>query len=411
MIMNVKKRILIIDDEWQSRKDDYMKALGDHYDVKYIDDADTIYKVIKECRADLFIIDIDLTQFSDPYSNLPMDIIKVLNEIGPSKPIILLSGNYHQLLEKGRLTPIISHAAEKGYNVGSFLTMEEIKNASENETKGIILYSKIDFAMEKDRSPYGFGIVCALQEELDPFLEKAIPDSIYDRLTDGIRYKGGMIKTKEDNNVPFIAACPTNMGIADAGIIATNMACRFGVKTIYMIGVCGGRGSEGVNIGDVIIPKESVAFQRGKLGEKGFSSEIESAKPKESGLIVYNSANDILSKLFSEYVNKKLNEDHKIPELMQPHINYNVMACADYVIDQEGKLDEIAKMIAHRKLCAVDMESYAIFRVGEIMDINTMVIKSVMDLTNKKSDEYKPYASYMAANYLYQLIYQEIIRF
>ncbi len=57
------------------------------------------------------------------------------------------------------------------------------------------------------------------------------------------------------------------------------------------------------------------------------------------------------------------------------------------------------------------MESYGIFRVGELLDINTMVIKSVMDLTNKKSDKYKPYAAYIAANYLYSLIYTEKIAF
>ena len=44
------------------------------------------------------------------------------------------------------------------------------------------------------------------------------------------------------------------------------------------------------------------------------------------------------------------------------------------------------------------------------MDVNTMVIKSVMDLSNNKSDKYKPYAAFMAANYLYKLLYQEIIK-
>jgi hypothetical protein len=39
-----------------------------------------------------------------------------------------------------------------------------------------------------------------------------------------------------------------------------------------------------------------------------------------------------------------------------------------------------------------------------------MVIKSVMDLYNNKSDKYKPYAAFMAANYLYELLYREIIK-
>lgn len=409
--MEAKKRILVIDDELQSRKQDYEKSLCDHYEVLFTENADNIYNVIKNCHADLFIVDLDLTQFSDPRSNMPMDICNVLNEVGTNKPIILLSGNYRQLMEKGRLTPIISHATEKGYNIGSFLTMEEIKSASESENKRLNLHTKIDFTIEKDRSPYAFGIVCALQEELEPFMAKAIPDSIGDRVVDGLRYRVGVIKTKKDNDVPFVAACSTEMGIADAAIIATNMVCKFNVKTIYMIGVCGGRASEGVHIGDVIIPKESVAYQRGKLTENGLSSEILTSKPKEKGLIQYRLSDIILSKLFSEYTNKIMEEQHRTLDLTRPCVNYNVMACADYVIDKEGELDVIAKNIGQRKLCAVDMESYAIFRVGEILDINTMVIKSVMDLTSNKTDLYRSYATYMAANYLYQLIYQEEISF
>lgn len=409
--MEALKRILVIDDEWQSRKKDYENSLGRHYEVLFAEDADNIYNVIKDCRADLFIVDLDLTQFSDPRSHLPMDICNVLGEIGTSKPIILLSGNYHQLMEQGRLTPIISHASEKGYNVGSFLTMDEIRSASENENKSLNLKSKIDFTIKKDRSPYAFGIVCALQEELEPFMEKAIPESLNERVVDGVRYRVGVIKTKAGKDISFVATCPTEMGVTDAGIIATIMVCKFNVKTIYMIGVCGGRESEGVHIGDVIIPKESVAFQRGKLSGKGFSSEIQFAKPKEKGLIQCSSAKDILRELFSEYTTRLLKEEHRTMALEEPEVNYNVMACADYVIDKEGVLDEIAQNISKRKMCAVDMESYAIFRVGEILDIDTMVIKSVMDLTSNKSDKYKPYAAYMAANYLYQLIHREIIQF
>ena len=96
-------------------------------------------------------------------------------------------------------------------------------------------------------------------------------------------------------------------------------------------------------------------------------------------------------------------------EVERPSVNYHVMACADYVIDKDKELDKIASTIGKKKLCAVDMESYGIFRTGELMNIKTMVIKSVMDLTNNKSDKYKPYASFLAANYLYQLLYQEII--
>ena len=105
-----------------------------------------------------------------------------------------------------------------------------------------------------------------------------------------------------------------------------------------------------------------------------------------------------------------IEEENRTLDLTIPKVHYEPMACADYVIDKEGALDEIAEKSAKRKLCAVDMESYAIYRVGEMMNVNTMVIKSVMDLSNNKSDKYKSYAAFMAANYLYQLLYNEIIK-
>ena len=187
----------------------------------------------------------------------------------------------------------------------------------------------------------------------------------------------------------------------------THMALHFGVKNIYMIGVCGGRDTIGANIGDVVIPLESVAFQRGKLKEDEFSSEIESSTHKECGNIDKKTANQILLDIYKDYVFSNI--DNGTEKMEIPSVHYDTMACADYVIDKKGVLDEISQNIGHRKLCAVDMESYAIYRVGNLLDINTLVIKSIMDLSNNKTDRYKKYAAFMAANYLYQLLYREML--
>ncbi len=55
------------------------------------------------------------------------------------------------------------------------------------------------------------------------------------------------------------------------------------------------------------------------------------------------------------------------------------------------------------------MESYAVFRVAEILNINATVIKAVMDLSSDKSDKYKEYAAYISASYLYKIIYNEMV--
>lgn len=407
-----QKKILIIDDDLQRRKSHYENALKGKYIVEYADNADLIYQTIEETWVDLYIIDLNLSSYKDPKTKDSLHVLSVLKEIGKNKPIILLSGTYKELVDSGKLEPIIQNAAEEGYNVGSFLTWEDILNASVNKSLGYknALHSKIDLTISKDRSPYDFGIVCALEEELTPFLEYADNPKIQQHIIDGIHYRKGTISTENGHKLTFIAVCTLNMGIADSSVIATHMASKMGIKNIYMIGVCGGRESEGVNIGDVIIPEESVAYQRGKLKENGFSPDIQIAKPKHGGFYRYEGADKILSTLFERYTLKLMREKHMSLSLIRPRVRYEPMACADYVIDKEGALDEIAEKSAKRKLCAVDMESYAIYRVGEIMDVNTMVIKSVMDLSNNKSDKYKPYAAFMAANYLYKLLYQEIIK-
>lgn len=407
--MELKKRILVIDDDLQRRKQHYANALEAKYEVEYTENADLIFYVIKDVKADMYIIDLDLSGFTNPETSLPLTVDAVLRAVGKDKPIILLSGTYKELMDDGRLTPIIKNAAEEGYNVCSFFTWGDIVKVSDDDSDGYknALYSRIDFCINKDRTPYDFGVVCALEEELAPFMEKTVPDSTRQNTINGIHYRKSILRTVSGLELNFIAACSSDMGIADASIIATHMASYLGVKTIYMIGVCGGRETVGVNIGDVIIPDASIAFQRGKLKEDGFSPDIETAMPKEAGLIKSANAKTILSELFDDYVKDYLKKYRSTFTIQEPHIHYETIACADYVIDKKDKLDEIAQMVAKRKLCAVDMESYAIFRVGQILDVDTMVIKSVMDLTNNKSDKYKSYAAYMAANYLYQLLYRE----
>ena len=414
--MEKKKRILVIDDELygkSSRKSYYEKALEERYNAKFVEDEKLIYHTINTSQADLFIVDLNLSEYTDPKNNRSLYVGDVLSAIGKDKPIILISGAYEDLAKNGDLTCMINNAAEQGFNVGSFLTWQDILDASEKRDKEYkeALYSKIDFTINRDRSPYDFGIVCALQEELIPFYDILGEDNMpIPHNVDEIHYTNNTLTTRSGRLLNFISAYSSNMGIADSSIIATHMASKMRVKNIYMIGVCGGRESENVKIGDVIIPEESVAYQRGKLKEDGFSSDIQIARPKPGGFYKYEKPNKILSSLFRTYTTRLIEEENRTLDLTIPKVHYEPMACADYVIDREGALAEIAEKSAKRKLCAVDMESYAIYRVGEMMNVNTMVIKSVMDLSNNKSDKYKSYAAFMAANYLYQLLYNEIIK-
>lgn len=402
------RKILVIDDDFSTRKKHYLNVFKDKYILNFTENAKLIFDDISSNKVDIYIIDINLDSFTNPKNNQPLQLHDVLVEIGKSKPIIFISGSYNQLMVEGRLTPIIQNSTEEGYNICSFFVWDEILNASEstNEDYKYAIHNKIDVMINKDKSPYAFGIVCALKEELDPFLSNV---GIIDNFEiANIQFNKCIITTINNNELYFVSAYSSYMGAVDASTITTVMATTLNIKNIYMIGVCGGRDSE-VAIGDIIIPEESIAYQRGKLTEDSFSVDATSAKPKK--IYKPNNFTEIINPIYRKYIDLLIDAGQPPLEVKPPKINYHAMACADYVIDKDEELNKIASFIGKRKLCSVDMESYSIFRVGELLDINTMVIKSVMDLTNKKSDKYKLYAAYIAANYLYSLIYNEKITF
>ena len=128
--MELKKHILVIDDDLQNRKEKYAAALEEKYEVDYTEKADLIFDVIKKVKVDLYIIDLNLSAFRNPRTMQPLTVDTILCAIGKNKPIILLSGTYKELMDNGILTPIIKDAAEEGYNVCSFFTWDEILRVS-----------------------------------------------------------------------------------------------------------------------------------------------------------------------------------------------------------------------------------------------------------------------------------------
>jgi len=80
------------------------------------------------------------------------------------------------------------------------------------------------------------------------------------------------------------------------------------------------------------------------------------------------------------------------------------------VINKCNELDIIANDVSKPKLCAVDMESYALYRASKFFpNVKVTLIKSVMDKTSDKNDKYKAFASYVSAEYLYYLLYNDKI--
>ena len=412
----MKNKLLIIDDRWDIRAEIYKRVLESDFNISYIEKGSQLFEKLANEDVDAYLIDIVLTKWQ--INNKPLQVLSVLEKIGNNKPIILVSNEYENLVKDKELTPLINTIIDKGYNVNSFLIWSDFTKAfSEsniNNTETIQSTIKLDilkyqkFKEKKAENEFDFAVICALGEELKPFLNKFI--DIRKDTVENIRINKSILTTKSGNTLKFLAVQQQEMGTVDAAILASKLVSMYNIKHLFLIGVCGGRDDK-VKIGDIIIPHEIVAYQNGKINQDGFIVNVGYAK--SNGNIrgaVENNSDQILKEIYKNYIIEKIEEGFSL-DIKCPTIKYEEMACGAVIINKIGELDRIAKTTARPKICSVDMESFSIFRICEILNIKASVIKSVMDLSSHKSDKFKEYAAYVSANYLYSVLYQEILTF
>lgn len=417
MIMD-KYKILIIDDRCHERKLHFDAVLSDYFELFYVENPASIFNQIRDSKLganviDLYLVDIELSRWKNPRNGQSLYVTDVLDAIGVDNPIVLISSEYSKLLDEGKLTPLMNDIVESGFNVGLFLVWSDILNSSLSEDKSdvIAIRAKIELIIKKNIKAkskfYHFGLICALQMEIKPFLDNSINIKKIQNIGNVPVYEGE-IKLNDGNILNYIFTTQQDMGTTDCAIVTSFLAIQYKVKNIFMVGVCGGRSGH-VKIGDIIIPSESIAYQRGKITENGLQSDI-GVSHSNINLrgITENQSESILTAIFQEYANH-LTQAGSLISITKPTIHYNELACGDNVIDKEGLLDQIAGKAAQRKLCGIDMESYAILRSNMLLDIKSAVIKSVMDLTSDKNDNYKEYAAFVSANFLFKILYNRIL--
>lgn len=413
-----KLRLSIIDDDWEIRKEVYQNVLEADFMLFPISKPAELKKSLHESNVDGYIIDIILDKWTTEKGE-PQELIPILNNLkGKEVPIILISRNYDTLLNKDQLTKTINAIIEMGLPVKSFMAWsdferenrylkDDIINRTVQDGIKLCLLSNKKVMSSKKEKEADVGIICALNEELIPFLDNFKEEDLKRESSDNIHYKKGSIETRNGKIVKFVTVLQQEMGTVDAASIGAILVKEFNIKHLFMIGVCGGRGGK-VKIGDIIIPTDSVAYQRGKITENGLSLEVGHSQTNVSSKMIFDNCNRIISTIFKKYSNRRVDRGEIGLAVTIPNIHFDPMACGENVLDKSDELDRISENVAQRKLCAIDMESYALLRLHKFLNIKTVVIKSVMDLTNDKSDDYKGYAAYIAANFLLEVLKEEI---
>jgi nucleoside phosphorylase len=429
----MKLRILIIDDDWETRKDIYKNVLSDSFIIEAVETAPELFIKLHECNVDGYLVDIVLENWKDEKGK-PQELIPILENINHKMaPVFLLSGQFDNLVNKddNRLTRTINEIIEKSFLVKSFFVWSDFEKESRykdditrtNTIKSSIyvqLLSHSKMSQIKQERIADIGIVCALSSELAPFLDKTKEN--FNPLKDenlpfiNTTFKRGIIKTINGKEIKFVAVTQPRMGMVDCSYLSSILITEFKVKNLFMIGVCGGRESENykeIEFGSVIIPKTAIAYQHGKINENGFELNP-THQDENSNIEGAIGSDDDCNRVFLEQIVSKYRENNRYEAdkyCFIPQLKFDEIACGEVIINKRDELDQIAKEVRKPKLCAVDMESYALYRASKFFpNVKVTLIKSVMDKTNGKSDKYKTFASYISSEYLYNLLYYEKIQ-
>lgn len=234
-------------------------------------------------------------------------------------------------------------------------------------------------------------ITALIEDELESVIE--LMDNIRKVPDNNFHLQLGVLKGTE---IELLIASQQKMGMVDASILTYRLIAEYNPKYLVMTGVCGGRESKNVKVGDVIVPKKVIDYQSGKMTEDGFkyylsSENIDGEHIQHAQTIIENAL-------------KAIEKTGRKGIGLRPH--FRTMACGNLVVNKEGFLEgEIAKF--DDEIVGVDMESYGFIRAQKLSynkDSKALIVKAVMDLTEGKSDKNKNFAAYVSAQVVKYLL-------
>jgi nucleoside phosphorylase len=244
-------------------------------------------------------------------------------------------------------------------------------------------------------------VFSALSEELDFLIndktghQDSIAKKFAWKYNSKNMYYESLFELSSDESIEIFAASADEAGITPTAILATKILPLIEPDLAIMIGICGGRKSEEVELADIIIPTQSFlysygAYKNGKLIPEIRNEIIDERINAWAKNILTSVKIRALHELFPEGINR--------PRSF-PRIKTGPMGCGDLIVKDISILDDAAEL--DRKLIGVDMESYAFIRAarqGLSSKGRVLVLKSVSDFADEnKDDKYRDYCKYITA--------------
>ena len=280
-------------------------------------------------------------------------------------------------------------------------TINEIEEVINSKVYQKIIKVDVDKAtnvkIEMEKEEYDYAIITALEDdEMDKILEVA---TIEKELENGKYFiRKGYFNSNPNKKILFVSQNFT--GFVDSAILTAEIISKYKIKLIIMPGVLGGNPKK-TNFGDVIIANKVFTIDKGKIEKDNFNYEIES------------------SNINNRHINKIKSNRQKIIDYIRDNhsenkvidIHFEPIACVRQVINKVGYFEENILSI-ERKAIGVEMESYGVLRATELANegkTNVLIIKSVMDKTEEKGDNYKKFASFTSARTVEYLFKENLV--
>jgi nucleoside phosphorylase len=231
---------------------------------------------------------------------------------------------------------------------------------------------------------YQFLVVSALQEEMEPFLK----GKKYTYINNQSELKKYVVQNSKGSNYNILCYSSNKMGMPYNGVSISRIIERYSPRYVIFIGTCAGI-KKGANLkeGDVLIPEYIYAYDSGKYDNKGIF-QIEHR---------HYDVSSSLRTLAHDMISKGTNYSFSI--------KHSCGFCSGSSVVSSKEMVKKIETDANRKVLGFDMEAYVIAVINHLYkEVDTIVIKSIMDFGVNKGDTFKKKAKENSAQVADDLI-------
>jgi len=402
----------VIDDEINStesrRRTDYIRVLSVLFDLEFVENSKDLFERVNLNRYDAYVLDYDLSSWK--YRGKVLKFDDVLQKLPFKKPVVLVSNHFDKLVSNQKLSETMQTFLESDKELIHLLEWSVFQRQQDGSiVDNSDFYESVSSMINLSLKSYylknevvDIAIICAVKSEHAAIYKEL--DLVSRRTINSCSVTIGEREVNRNgtkSKIKIALALQPEMGVVSSSYLSSFIIENLSPKFLCMIGVCCGREKEGLKIGDLILFKESITYDTGKVEEEVFIPDTQesSSTPSITNMLNGIDFSDDLKKIRDE-----LENEFKVSSI--PNFKVGSMGCGGVVINTDKMVDQIAERVAKRKLLGVEMEAYGVLKSRDYFDNLTkvFVLKSVMDLCSNKDDSKKAYASAVASKFTLNLI-------